>query len=153
MLYLVRHAKAGSRHDFSGDDRMRPLSPAGQRQATALGEKLAAASVSTYVSSPFLRCIQTLQPAARACGATVDLDDQLSEGRDGIEVIGLLTKLPDHTAVCSHGDVIPDTIAALERRGCEITSAPEWRKGSVWVITRTAPDQFATAHAWPPPDV
>jgi 8-oxo-dGTP diphosphatase len=153
MLYIVRHAKAGSRHDFSGDDRMRPLTPAGQRQANAIGAKLAAAGVLSYVSSPFMRCIQTLQPAARACGTTVDLEDVLSEGRDGIEVIELLTKLPDHTALCSHGDVIPDTIAALERRGCEITSAPEWRKGSVWVIARTGPDEFSTAHAWPPPDV
>ena len=36
MLYLVRHAKAGSRHDFHGNDRLRPLSKAGHRQAEAL---------------------------------------------------------------------------------------------------------------------
>ena len=39
MLYLVRHAKAGSSHDFTGDDRLRPLSPAGRRQAKALADR------------------------------------------------------------------------------------------------------------------
>jgi 8-oxo-dGTP diphosphatase len=151
-LYIVRHAKAGSRHDFRGDDRMRPLSASGQRQAHALCEKLVAAGVSTYASSPFLRCIETLQPAARACGVRVELHEVLAEGHHGGEVIDLLATLPDHAAVCSHGDVIPETIAALERRGCTITSAPEWRKGSVWVVERSKPDRFTTAHAWPPPE-
>ena len=35
-LYLVRHAKAGSRHDFDGSDRDRPLTNSGRRQASAL---------------------------------------------------------------------------------------------------------------------
>jgi 8-oxo-dGTP diphosphatase len=151
MLYLVRHGKAGSRHDFHGDDRMRPLSPAGQRQARALAPKLVAANVHTFVSSPFLRCIETLQPAAHEVGATVDIDSCLSEGRSGVDVIELMSTLPDGSALCSHGDVIPDVVAALERRGCEITTAPDWRKGTVWVISRDG-DRYTTAHVWPPPD-
>lgn len=153
MLYIVRHAKAGSRHDFDGDDRMRPLSPAGCRQARALAPKLAAAGVTTFVSSPFLRCIETLQPAAQSAGATVAIDNCLSEGHSAIEVIELISDLPVGSAVCSHGDVIPETIAALERRGCQLTSAPDWRKGSVWVIDRNGRGEFTTARAWPPPDV
>lgn len=153
MLYLVRHGKAGSRSDFHGDDRMRPLSPAGYRQARALADSLTAAGVKTLISSPFLRCIETLQPTARAIGAAVAVDNRLAEGRSGVDVLELLTAVVDAAAVCSHGDVIPETIAALQRRGCELTSAPDWRKGSVWVLDRDGNGEIVTAHAWPPPDV
>lgn len=152
MLYLVRHGKAGSRHDFSGDDRMRPLTAAGQRQARALAPKLTAAGVHTFLSSPFLRCIETLQPAAQDVGSTVEIDKRLAEGGSGIDVIELMSVLPDGAALCSHGDVIPDVIAALERRGCEIMTAPDWRKGTVWVIGRDD-GRYTTAHVWPPPEV
>lgn len=153
MLYLVRHGKAGSRSDFHGDDRMRPLSPAGYRQARALADSLTAAGVKTLISSPFLRCIETLQPTARAIGAAVAVDNRLAEGRSGVDVLELLTAVVDAAAVCSHGDVIPETIAALQRRGCQLTSAPDWRKGSVWVLDRDGNGEIVTAHAWPPPDV
>lgn len=153
MLYLVRHGKAGSRSDFRGDDRLRPLSPSGYRQAQALADTLLEAGVKWLISSPFLRCIETLQPAAQAIGVTVAIDDRLAEGRGGFEVVELIETLPDSTALCSHGDVIPETIAALQRRGCEITSAPDWRKASVWVLDRDADGEIATAYAWPPPDI
>ena len=153
MLYLVRHGKAGSRHDFRGDDRMRPLSPAGQRQAQALASSLSAAGVKKLMSSPFLRCVETLQPTADAIGATIEIDKRLGEGRSGVDVVELLESLPDGVAICSHGDVIPDTIAALQRRGCEITSAPDWRKGSVWVLDRNSEGTIVAASVWPPPDL
>jgi phosphohistidine phosphatase SixA len=153
MLYLVRHGKAGSRHDFRGDDRMRPLSPAGYRQAEALVDPLTAGGVKSLISSPFLRCIETLQPTAQAIGVAVSIDGRLAEGRGGFEVVELIETLPDSTALCSHGDVIPETIAALQRRGCQITSPPDWRKGSVWVLERNADGEITTACAWPPPDI
>jgi 8-oxo-dGTP diphosphatase len=152
MLYLVRHAKAGSRHDFRGDDRLRSLSPAGRRQADLLAVRFAPLHVTTLISSPFVRCIQTLQPTATAVGATVETDVCLGEGRSFVGVLDLMSTLPDASVVCSHGDVIPETISALERRGCEFVSPPEWRKGSVWVLERDDRGEFVTAEAWPPPD-
>ncbi|MEP7047524.1 MAG: phosphoglycerate mutase family protein [Ilumatobacteraceae bacterium] len=153
MLYLVRHAKAGSRRGFEGNDRLRPLSPAGRRQATALAERLTAAGVTTLISSPYLRCIETLQPTAQAIDGAVESDERLAEGHRFVGVLELLADLPDGSAVCSHGDVIPETIAALERRGCEFTSEPEWRKASVWLLDRDARGEIVSAGAWPPPDV
>ncbi len=153
MLYLVRHGKAGSRSNFPGDDRMRPLSTAGYRQAKALADSLVAAGVKTLISSPFLRCIETLQPTARAIDAAVAVDERLAEGHSGVDVLELLASIGHAAALCSHGDVIPEAIAALQRRGCEVTSPPDWRKGSVWVLERDAGGEIITAHAWPPPDV
>jgi 8-oxo-dGTP diphosphatase len=153
MLYLVRHAKAGSRHDFLGNDRLRPLSKVGHRQAEALALPLAKAGVKTLVSSPYLRCIETLQPTAKVVDAAVETDSRLGEGRSYDGVLELMESLPDGSALCSHGDVIPEAIAALERRGCEITSEPEWRKASVWVLERDADGEIVRAEAWPPPNI
>jgi len=156
MLYLVRHAKAGSRRDFKGNDRLRPLSAPGRRQARALadllGPPLLAAGAKTLISSPFLRCIQTIRPLAKVLGGKVETDESLSEGRSFVEVLELLALLPEHSVICSHGDVIPETMAALERRGCEFTSAPDWRKASVWVLERDADGEFIRAECWPPPE-
>ena len=41
-LYLVRHAKAGERRLWDGDDLDRPLSPKGWKQADLLATRLAA---------------------------------------------------------------------------------------------------------------
>ena len=152
MLYLVRHAKAGSRSAYNGDDRLRPLSPNGKRQAAALVNPLVEAGAKILISSPYLRCIQTLRPTGKAIGVPVELDERLAEGRNFVDVLDLLSTWPDGTVACSHGDVIPDTIAALERRGCEFTSPPDWRKASVWVLDRDAEGEIVSAGAWPPPD-
>ena len=59
-VLLVRHAKAGSRKDWSGDDRLRPLSKAGHRQAEALVPLLVGYPITRVLSSPFVRCVQTV---------------------------------------------------------------------------------------------
>jgi 8-oxo-dGTP diphosphatase len=151
-LYLVRHAKAGSRERWEGDDTLRPLSKAGRQQSLALAERLAAVSPTLLVSSPYVRCSQTLEPLAQRCGLTVSHDLRVAEGRPFTEALALLEELPDRAVVCSHGDVIPDVVAALERRGTAITTPPDWRKASVWVLERRG-DAITSAAVWPPPAV
>ncbi len=58
--------------------------------------------------------------------------------------------LPDGSVLCSHGDVIPDTINALQRRGCRFMGEPQWGKASVWVLTREN-GEIVEATAWAPP--
>jgi hypothetical protein len=62
-----------------------------------------------------------------------------------------LHSLPDHSVLCTHGDLIPDLIEALVRRGAVIDGAMDWRKGSTWVLTRED-GQVVRAHAVPPSD-
>ena len=150
MLYLVRHAKAGERADFKGDDELRPLNKAGQRQAAAIARKLAKRDVTVLISSPFLRCMQTLEPLAHMLREPVHVDDRLAEGSSFAAVMELFASLPEGAVMCSHGDVIPEVIDALVRRGCEVGSAPEWRKASTWVLRRDD-GVFTSARAWPPP--
>lgn len=152
VLYLVRHAKAGSRHDWVGDDSARPLSRSGERQAAALAERLAWLATGTLVSSPYLRCRQTLLPLAAQLGVTVLEDERLAEERGFSGAVQLLGELPHGSVLCSHGDVIPETMQALQRRGCHIMSEPDWRKASTWVIQRDDHDAFVEAEVWPPPE-
>ena len=152
MLYVVRHAKAGSRLNWIGDDRERPLSKSGWLQAKALVKPLRKVATGTLVSSPYARCVQTLEPLAERLGVKVTADERLAEGGSFRDVLEMLAALPDGSVLCSHGDVIPDTIAALERRGCRIAGDPDWRKASTWVLERDD-GEVVRATCWPPPDV
>ena len=153
-LYFVRHAKAGERARWEGDDRLRPLSGKGRRQAVSVCERLhplvAAAPAPQLVSSPYIRCMQTLEPLAARLHGMVRPDDRLLEGVGREGALDLVASLPDGSVLCSHGDIIPDVIAALERRSARIDCDPDWRKGSVWVLTRSG-HEVVKATVWPPP--
>ena len=155
MLYVVRHAKAGSRHDWDGDDDTeRPLTKPGRRQAAALTDRLGREAISAVWSSPYLRCTQTVAPLAAACGLDVRTDDRLGEGQAYERVLALLRELPDEAVVCSHGDVIPELIHALSRRGTRLLTPPDWGKASIWLLDPPDADgHVATAAVEPPPDV
>jgi len=152
MIFLVRHAKAGDRLHNAHDDRKRPLSKPGWAQAEALADKLVdAGATGPLISSPFVRCRQTLEPLAKRLDLDIIRDDSLSEAKPFEPMLALLQSTPDGSVLCSHGDMIPDMIAGLERRGCVITTAAHWKKGSVWLLERDAAGSFVTAQSWPPP--
>jgi 8-oxo-dGTP diphosphatase len=148
-VFLVRHAKAGSRSAWQGDDDERPLTKSGHAQAKALADRLDGEGVTSLLSSPTLRCVQTLEPLAERVGSTVQIDKRLAEGTPFEQVLVLLEEVEDGAALCSHGDVIPEVIDALIRRGLEVTTEPQWRKGSVWILARDG-DRFVSAAAEQP---
>lgn len=150
-VYLVRHAKAGRRASWSGDDALRPLTKAGRKQAEALADTFAELPPARLLSSPYLRCMETLQPTADRSGVKLEPSELLAEGADFEPLLELLTTLPANSVLCSHGDLIPATIAALERRGTQITTPPDWRKAAVWTLTRAAGSTIVRAAASPPP--
>lgn len=136
-LYVVRHAHAGSRGNWSGADQFRPLSKKGRRQAKAVATALADAEIKRLVSSPSIRCVETLQPLATRTGLGIDGDERLAEGSDGDDALALAEELRrDGTdaVLCSHGDVIPDLLWHLKNRGTSFRHELTWPKGSVWVV-------------------
>ena len=135
-LFLVRHAKAGHR-EFGPVDRERSLSADGHAQAKALVKYLADITVTRLLTSPFTRCRQTLAPLADATGLGLENTFQLAEGAPFEPVLQLLSELPDGSVLCSHGDLIPDVMQALVRRGLTINGDENWSKGSVWVLECT----------------
>ena len=149
-LYIVRHGKAGKRSQWDGPDMTRPLDDLGRIQAKELSRKIAVIAPTWLVSSPFLRCIQTLQDLSELTGLPVLADERLAEDSDITAIIHMLEQAPDRAVICSHGDVIPALIRTLEKRGMAITTIPNWSKASVWVIERNGVI-FTSAAAWPPP--
>jgi 8-oxo-dGTP diphosphatase len=148
--YLVRHAKAGSRNGWIGPDEARPLTRAGREQAEAIMRALAERPVPRALSSPYRRCVETLQPLATKLGLPVEMVEVLAEGVSAAVVVEFMTALPDDSVLCSHGDVIPAVIDVLASRGMAVDGEPDWRKGVTWVLERDG-DEFVRAHALPPP--
>ena len=134
-IRLVRHAKAGSRHNFAGPDDDRPLTKKGLVQAAGLGEVLAPKHPTRLLSSPLLRCVETLQPLADAVGLAVEIDARLAEGSSYGAVLDLIEQLPEGSVLCSHGDVIPAVIDLLRDSGVPITGRG-CEKGSIWRLDR-----------------
>jgi phosphohistidine phosphatase SixA len=152
-IYLVRHAKAGDRSSWSGPDAQRPLSKAGWKQAHKLGKRLAAIDATALVSSPYVRCVQTLEPLAERVRLPIGVDDRLTEGAAFEGALNLLDEAAEGAVLCSHGDVIPETIDALVRRGLELRTPPDWRKASVWLLQRNKHGVFTRAEVWGPPGI
>jgi len=125
-LIFVRHAWAGKRAEWHGDDSKRPLDERGRRQAQELVERLASLPVEEIHTSPFTRCVETVAPLAAARGLEPILRDELGEERqwrDGAEVVRELAARD--VVVCGHG--------GLE---ATLVEPPKWRKGAVFVIDR-----------------
>ena len=149
-VYVVRHAKAGSRRNWSGDDSQRPLSKPGRRQADAVADLLAGAGITRVVSSPYVRCVQTVEPLAHRAGVPVDVSDALAEGAPVDEAVALLDKLAREDAVlCSHGDVIGDLLMHLADHGVRFDDF-RLEKGSTWVLACTD-GRVTSARYVPPP--
>jgi 8-oxo-dGTP diphosphatase len=152
MIFLVRHAKAGHRNDDHPDDSKRPLTSSGWAQAQALVHTLiAAGATGPVLASPYTRCMQTVQPVAEHLGLAVAADERLAENQPFAPMVELIEGLTDGAVLCSHGDMIPDVIDALHRRGCRIVTEPNWKKASVWQLDRDESRRVVTAAAWPPP--
>jgi 8-oxo-dGTP diphosphatase len=153
QLYLVRHAKAGERRLWTGDDIERPLSRKGWKQAEHLAKRLAKLEPTVLLSSPYVRCVQTLEPLAEWIGGTVEIDRRLTEDEPVPPVIDLLVGAPDGTVMSSHGDIIPAVIHRLRKSGTKIRTPVDWRKASVWVLKRDKRGKIVHATVWPPPPI
>ncbi|MFK8024913.1 MAG: histidine phosphatase family protein [Ilumatobacter sp.] len=150
LVYLVRHAKAGERRVWEGDDRARPLSKRGWRQSEAIAKRLEKHGATTLYSSGYVRCMQTLEPLARLLGTEVREEPTLFEYEPFEPVLDLLGRVEKGAVLCSHGDIIPATIQALHRRGMNIDSPPDWGKSSVWVLHRKG-TKITRGKVWPAP--
>ena len=101
-VYVVRHGKAGHRETWAGDDdTQRPLTKAGRRQAEALADRLAGAGVKTLLSSPYVRCVQSLEPLADRLGLPIKTDDRLAEGTDVEDTLELVREAGDGAVLCT----------------------------------------------------
>jgi phosphohistidine phosphatase SixA len=117
-LIVIRHARAGDRSEWQGDDRKRPLDPRGLTQAAALADELAAYPLERILTSPYDRCVQTVQPLAAERGLAIELRDELAEERqetDGVAFVRSLVGRP--AAVCVHGGLSDAAFGERQKKG------------------------------------
>jgi len=148
-VFLVRHAKAGDRRKWEGADLLRPVSKKGRKQADALVALFADLDVARILSSPSVRCVQTVQPLADRCGIKVEETEALAEGANPPEVVRLAREAAGEdgaVVLCTHGDVIPtllDTLALTD--GLKLPEDYPCAKGSTWRLIPDGSGRFVTA--------
>jgi broad specificity phosphatase PhoE len=150
LRYLVRHGDAGNKREWNGFDHARPLSRTGRFEADALVDLLAAQPIDRILSSPALRCRQTVEPLAVKRGMPVEPNPLLAVDADPDRAVELLLAGDDDVVWCTHGELIRPLIARLRDRGAPIGETAAWPKGSVWVL-ETADDAIIRATYLPPP--
>lgn len=133
-LLLVRHAVALNRKQWPHADHLRPLTPLGREQATALVDLLAAYGVARILSSPTVRCVDTVRPLAAHQGIVIEELPQLGEGMGGAAAALLEDADDDAVAACTHGDVLPELFAAVAPKAEMMDGRFPCAKGSVWVV-------------------
>ncbi len=136
MLYLVRHASAGDRRAWLGDDSARPLDSVGHAQADVIAAALVAAPIQYVLSSPSVRCVQTVEPLAAKLGLDIEISAELAEGADGWRSEALVERLcgeAGDSVLCSHGDVIPEVLWRLACRGIDVNPT-RCKKASIWEL-------------------
>lgn len=149
-MYLVRHAKAGSRSAWSGPDDQRPLTKTGRRQADALRDLLADRGVTRVVTSPYVRCRQSVEPLAQRLRLPIDLADELAEGTPLPQARRLIEKFThEPTVLCTHGDVIGELLASLAQDGL-IGPDVRFEKGSTWVLDFLGDEVTGATYLAPP---
>lgn len=138
-VLLVRHARAGRRGDFAGEDAMRPLDGPGRDQAGLVRDLALCFGVTRVLAADRLRCVQTVQPLADALGVPVEVEPALTDSAHGDDParsrrrLAVLARGAAHVAVCGQGDVIPDLVRGATPGG----GPPEVRsaKASVWALS------------------
>ncbi len=135
LFYFARHAKAGSRGHWQGDDRLRPLSRKGVKQAEALIDLFKPFKISAIYSSPFLRCVETVGPLARGRGLEIQETPALAEGR-GLRGAYEFMSDPnlDNVVLSTHGDLVWELVEDLVNRRVNKPGEGGYEKGSTWVV-------------------
>jgi len=151
-VLLVRHARAGSKEHYQGEDRNRPLDKYGRAQAEALVDVLAAFGASSLYAADRARCFETLEPLAQELGVEIRCEPQLTEeaywssrkkARQRVLEIAATGATP---VICTQGKVIPDLLQWWCDRDGVRPDKSRNRKGSTWVLSMFGGKLLAADH-------
>jgi len=153
-LYLVRHAVAVGRSNWKGADELRPLTGKGRRQSDALIGLVKEADIRRVLTSPAVRCRETVVPLAEARQLAVRDTPALAEGAlpaAAVELARELAGKKGDSVLCTHGDLVPAILRKLAHNGLPLRDEVHFAKGSTWELTVN--DGHVVAGRYhPPPD-
>jgi 8-oxo-dGTP pyrophosphatase MutT (NUDIX family)/phosphohistidine phosphatase SixA len=156
-VLLVRHASAGSRSDWRGDDRLRPLDERGRAQADALVRVLSRFNVKEIYSADFVRCVETVEPLADSIGLAVKEEPLLSEigypnhESEALDMLRVLGAKDAAAVACTQGDVLPDILRrAADQDLVELAKSFPYKKACTWVLSFDGERLFGADYIPPP---
>lgn len=152
---MVRHARAGNRKYWKRPDIERPLSKKGRHQAEGLVDMLARYPLRKFLSSPYVRCVQTVEPLAEKLKKQVEQELELTEGAPAEEVVALLRESAAAIDLwCTHGDIVAIVLDAIvELDGVKLKKAEKkYPKGSYWELEQDKKGKVIKATYFPPPE-
>ncbi|GAB3128432.1 NUDIX hydrolase [Tsukamurella serpentis] len=144
-MVIVRHAKAGRKQGYQGDDQARPLDSNGRAQAEALVDLLGTFAPGELLSAPPVRCTQTLEPFSAESGLPITEEPTMSEAAYARDPEAAHRRIREIAVrgeesgtvpvVCSQGGVIPDLTAWWAKADDVTLPEARNRKASAWVLT------------------
>ena len=152
VAYLIRHARAKNRLKWSDPDHLRPLTKAGLEQASALPGLYDGQPFTRLFSSPYLRCVQTLEPLAVDRRLQLEVADELAEGAPIGAALELMLSVSSAgpAAFCTHADVMMDSIEELFAAAVPLDGPLEFKKAATWIL-ETRDRSYAGGRYLPPP--
>ncbi|MGH9117766.1 MAG: SixA phosphatase family protein [Acidimicrobiales bacterium] len=151
-VYLVRHAHAVGRGRWDGDDLQRPLSALGHRQTAGLVKLLGGEPIRRILSSPAVRCVDSVTPLAGELGHRVKHRSELLEGEPRPPAFELLRGAAGRkgdSVACCHGDLVPEVLRWVSAMGARLEGGDRWTKGSTWCLDWEG-DRFVRGRYLPP---
>jgi phosphohistidine phosphatase SixA len=140
FVLLLRHASAGERLSSAGVDRFRRLDEVGRATARRLVWAFADREITKVVSSPLVRCLESVVPLAESRHLVVESRWELEPDVALDDLLTLLADLPDTTLACTHREVFEKLL------GWDVTCD----KGGAWVLERSGSELVPTLYLEPP---
>jgi phosphohistidine phosphatase SixA len=136
MFVLVRHGFAGDKRTWTWPDDERPLTELGRRQAEGLVASLADVPVTRILSSPVVRCRQTVTPLAEARGLAVESNPLLEPDGEPERLERLVARLGDGAVLSTHGEFLDRLLGRWVEAGLRLEGhdAAGTAKGAAWVV-------------------
>jgi 8-oxo-dGTP diphosphatase len=155
---LLRHASAGGKDSWKGDDLDRPLDAHGAAEADLLSRLLACYGTSRVITSAAERCVATVRPYAALTGAKLEVDPALAVGQANGDAdaakarVAAAVAAGQPTVICAHRENMPTLLtAACAALGAVPPNGPALHKAGFWVLhsadgTLVATEQHSTVH-------
>jgi 8-oxo-(d)GTP phosphatase len=146
-LILVRHASAGRKSDWRGDDQLRPLDAQGTKDAAMLADLLycfGSTGATRVISSPAERCVATVRPYAALAGIEIETVPALEVTKTGAvddpeaaKAVAHLAAADQPAVICAHRENLPLLLdAACAELGADRPQADPLRKSEFLVLHR-----------------
>lgn len=121
-IIIQRHAAALSRSKWRKGEKTRPLSSKGKKQAAALPDLIDAFDPRSVVTSPWKRCLSTVERYSREQGMRMVVKDELTEAdhaKRPARTAAVMERVMEESrpvVVCTHRPVLPTVIDVVRER-------------------------------------